>query len=128
VLLLDASSAEPLTDRVAHSNEAGFAAYSPDGNMFVTFGADGRVVLWDGDSGAMLGSVTPAGTDIGVAAGFAPDGKTVRIVSNDGEVFVWDLDVDTWLEAACTIAGRDLDREEWAEAFATRPYRATCEI
>jgi hypothetical protein len=37
----------------------------------VTSSADGRVVLWDGDSGAMLGSVTPAGTDIGVAAGFA---------------------------------------------------------
>ena len=50
---------------------------------------------------------------------------TVVIVSNDGDVYEWDLGVEKWIDAACAMAGRNLDEREWREAFPDRPYRET---
>jgi WD40 repeat protein len=126
VRLLDGATGAPVADRVAHTDQAMLAAFSPDGTTYVTSGFDGRVNLWDSDTGALLASVLPAGPLAGVAGEFAPDGETVRVFSDDGDVFEWDLSVDTWIDTACRIAGRDLDQREWREAFPGRPYRRTC--
>jgi hypothetical protein len=40
---------------------------------------------------------------------------------------LWDLDLATWKQRACDIAGRNLSREEWDLYLpAGTPYRATC--
>jgi hypothetical protein len=54
------------------------------------------------------------------------DGYTVRIVSSDWTVESWDTRPDNWIDAACAIAGRNLTREEWTEAFRDRPYEPSC--
>jgi WD40 repeat protein len=126
VLLLDGATAATLSDRAVHADQAVYARYSPDGSTFVTSGLDGRINLSDGTTGAVLASVQPAGPDVPVAGAYGPGGDTVVIVSNDGDVFEWNLDVDRWIDAACAIAGRNLDRREWREAFPDRPYRETC--
>ncbi len=126
VLLLDGTTAATMSDGTAHSAEALYAAYSPDGTTFVSSGIDGRVNLSDGTTGAVLASVQPAGPDVAVSAVYGPGGDTVVIVSDDGDVYEWDLSGEKWIDAACAIAGRNLDEREWREAFPDRPYRETC--
>jgi WD40 repeat protein len=126
VLLLDGATATTVNDRAAHAAGAVYAAYSPDGTTFVSSGLDGRVNLSDGTTGAVLASVRPAGPDVPVSAVYGPGGESVTVVSADGDVFEWDLGVDTWIDAACAIVGRNLDQREWREAFPDRPYRQTC--
>jgi WD40 repeat protein/class 3 adenylate cyclase len=126
VVLLDGATAATVSDRAAHADQALYTAYSPDGTTFVSSGPDGRVNLSDGTTGAVLASVQPAGPDVGVSAVYGPGGDTVVIVSDDGNVYEWDLGVEKWIDAACAMAGRNLDEREWSEAFPDRAYRRTC--
>jgi hypothetical protein len=36
------------------------------------------------------------------------------------------LSPDVWKRQACLVAGRELTRQEWADAVPGRPYRAVC--
>ena len=81
--VLDVSTAEWIRTPVdRHHNTAITVRYSPDGDTLVSGGLDGRVAVWDGNTGALLGSVV-ASPNVATAAGFAPDGHTVVIASTD---------------------------------------------
>jgi hypothetical protein len=51
-----------------------------------------------------------------------------RVVAGfgDGSIFSYDVDPDSWLRRACAIAGRQLSKQEWADALPGRPYEHTC--
>jgi hypothetical protein len=57
---------------------------------------------------------------------FLPDGHTVVIATPDGGIHTWDTRPSTWMEFACTVAGRNLTTDEWSDAFGDRPYSETC--
>ena len=96
------------------------------GNTLVSAGLDGRVTLWDGHTGAALGTIV-ASQNVATGARFAPDGHTVVIASTDGTVARWDTRVEQWIATACTIAGRSLTPTEWADILADRTYIDTCQ-
>jgi WD40 repeat protein len=102
-------------------------AYASDGSAFVTGGSDGRVHLWDGVTGELRNALPP---DFGTwpMPAFLPDSRTVILASHEptSRVYRWDTDVDSWIEYACRVAGRNLTEEEWREAFGDEPYRETC--
>jgi WD40 repeat protein/DNA-binding SARP family transcriptional activator len=124
--VLDVSTAEWVrAPIVAHRDTAITVRYSPDGNSVVSGGLDGRVALWDGNTGALLGSVV-ATPNVATAAGFAPDGHTVVMASTDGTLARWDTQLEHWISAACAIAGRSLPAAEWAAILPDRPYINTC--
>jgi WD40 repeat protein len=124
--VLDVSTAEWVRTPVdGHHNTAITVGYSADGDTLVSGGLDGRVALWDGNTGALLGSVV-ASPNVAAAAGFAPDGHTVVIASTDGTLAHWNTQVEQWISAACAIAGRDLTGAEWAAILPDRPYIDSC--
>jgi WD domain, G-beta repeat len=110
--------------RTAHDGRVGQVAYAPDGNTLVSGSDDGAIVLWDGRTGALLSTVA-TGLAV-VLPEFLPDGHTVLIASGEASVASWDTSPESWIEFACTVAGRNLTEAEWREAFDTRPYHATC--
>ena len=111
---------------VGHRDTVITVAYAPDGNTLVSGGLDGRVTLWDGHTGAALGTIV-ASHNVATGAGFAPDGHTVVIASTDGTVARWDTDVEQWIATSCKIAGRSLTPTEWADILADRTYIDTCQ-
>lgn len=73
--------------------------YAPDGSRFASCGADGKVFLYDGESGEkVLELVDPSGKTAhssGVLAlAWSPNSKSFVSVSMDGQVKAWDLQSD----------------------------------
>jgi hypothetical protein len=88
----------------------------------VSAASDGRVTLWDGRSGALLGTVT---VDADSAAIFLDD-QVVQIASLDGAVYEWDTSAEHAVEFACRIVGRSLSTAEGDAVLPNRPYQETC--
>jgi WD40 repeat protein len=124
--VLDVDTAEWVgPPRAAHRGGSWQVSYAPDGATFATGGWDGTIALWDGDTGAPLGRVRP-GPHTDAQPQFLSDGHTVLISTHDGTVYTWDTRPETWVDAACAIAGRNLTPDEWSDTFGSRPYRPTC--
>jgi WD40 repeat protein len=100
--------------------------YAPDGTILASGSDDGQVGLWDGRTGALLGTMLPGRPNTAVTVQFLPDGHRLLISSVDGDLYTWDTRVQTWVDFACGVAGRNLTQDEWRDAFGDRPYHRTC--
>ncbi|MGZ4616639.1 MAG: WD40 repeat domain-containing protein, partial [Actinomycetes bacterium] len=111
---------------VGHRGYVATTAYSPAGDRVVSGGADGDVSLWNGRTGAFLGSLHIGSPQVQVAAAFAQDGHTVLAMDMLGTVARWDTRPDAWIRHACPLAGRSLTTSEWRDAFGDRRYQPAC--
>jgi hypothetical protein len=127
VLVLDLATGKPLRPPVPGTGtQVMSTSFGTSGNDIVSGEQAGTVGLWDGSTGERVGTVTIDPTGGGAITRLLPDGRTAMIADLDGKVFRWDLRPDTWVAAACRIAGRDLTRSEWRAAFGDREFRRTC--
>ena len=97
-----------------HGGPTTSAAFSPDGRMLATAGSDGSPILWDVRTRKQLGAPLPGpsqGTRMHVA--FTPDGRHLIAQYFDGQTWEWDVDPASWRDRACTVAGRNLTKDEW---------------
>ena len=103
----------------------GDVAFAPDGSQFATVVA-GQVRIHDGRTGELQASVPlPAGVgEAGLV--YRPRGSELLVSSLDGDVWTLDTRLETWLDRACAIAGRNLTSAEWEAWFPDRPYQVTC--
>lgn len=98
-------------------------AYAPDGATFVSAGADGKVVVYDGLTADPLRTLgAPAHEGSVYAVSYAPDSAAVVTAGADGYVRVWDVAEGTvrgeW--NASTVAPTPLDAQQvgvvWMQA------------
>ena len=73
--------------------EATIVAYSPDGSVLASGHQDGRVQLWDAETGAQIATLDPANERLPSVndLAFSPDGSLLISASSDGTAKVWDL-------------------------------------
>ncbi len=111
--------------RPLKSNFVWHIYWSADGEQLITTAA-GTIDLWDAETLARVGNLK-AGIQEDVA-NVQPmsDGHTLMIGRPTGPVLTWDLRPEKLVELACSLAGRNLTREEWQEFIGARPYRHSC--
>ncbi len=98
-----------------------------DGRTLLAVADDETVSLYDLASGIRLGDPIATSSPLITSAYLRPDGRELLVNMREG-IAVWNLDPDTWFDAACRLAGRNLTPEEWATHFgAIAPYRETCD-
>jgi DNA-binding SARP family transcriptional activator/class 3 adenylate cyclase len=102
---------------------------SDDNTRMLVVTGGGAAHVYDVGSTRQIGRTLRVDLDANVrqvGASLRPDGRQLAVAAEHG-VQLWDLDPETWRNAACRLAGRNLTREEW-ESYIPQgePYRATC--
>jgi WD40 repeat protein len=123
-------STEPEHVVHAHRDAVTALAFTHDGRVLVSAGADGTVNLTDVASGRRLGARMP-GPDATVDALAVTKAGALVSADERGRVAVWDplllsKDLAAWRARVCRLTGRSLDRGEWGRLVPGRRYRTTC--
>lgn len=101
-------------------------SFSPDGVTLASGFDNGSLVLWDVASSHPLGSDLKAIPGAITALAFTSSGIHLLSAHIDGSLIAWDVDVESWHERVCELAGRNLTPDEWRQYFPGAVYRDTC--
>ena len=74
-----------------HSRFALCVRFSPDGALLASSGADGKLFLYDGQTGGLVTELTDAHTGGIYSLSWSPDGKSLLTVSADRCAKLWDI-------------------------------------
>ncbi len=96
------------------------AAISPDGKLLETFGADG-VALWQLPTGKRLAS----GLKLQGLSAFLDDDRLIDAEPYETATLI-DLSPAALIRSACTIAARNLSKQEFADYLGSASYHPTC--
>jgi len=128
VELWDAATGKALAGPLpADSAPITSVSFDPTGRRFATAGeGDGTIRVWFTEGlqqeGTRLGS-DPGATS---AVAFEPGGKVLLAVDDHGGAFSWPASLAAWQQQACSLAGRNLTRAEWAQLVAGPRYTTVC--
>ena len=117
----------PIASGTVAGGPVAAVAFSPDGAMLATAGADGSIRLWDVATQQEVGTPMTAGPEPVYALAFSPDGAMLATAGADGSARLWDVAFPAGLPAAaCAIADQSLTRQQWADYAGTQPFQQVC--
>jgi WD40 repeat protein len=102
-------------------------AFDPSGPWFTTTGGqDGTVKLWSASTLRQEGAALNTEQHASTTAAFDPSGADLIEVDNHGNGFTWPTSIAAWAQRACTVAGRNLTRQEWSRFVSGQRYARVC--
>jgi WD40 repeat protein/DNA-binding SARP family transcriptional activator len=118
---------KPVAARIrAQGQRILYPRFTPDGRTLVTSSADGTVLLWDVSARKPIGSPLTIEAEAYVAAAMSRDGRHLYALPTSRNGVRLAISPQDWKRDACAIAGREISRQEWADALPGREYRAVC--
>ena len=108
--------------------------FNSDGTLLVSSGGNrsgdptGELSIWNvADRSLHMSTLRVANEEVAdLALDETHEGLRVAAADQAG-VLLWDLDVGSWQQRACDVAGRDLTNEEWTALVGSfLPYESTC--
>lgn len=126
--VFDVRSGRQLAELDGHQGEVAGLAIRPDGRLLASTATDDRQLrLWDLDTFLGFGRPLATGSTWRARLAWTPDGRRLLLPMAPAGAAILDMDESHWVAAACTAAGRNLSRAEWAQYLpAGTAYRPTC--
>ncbi len=125
LLLFDPRSGRPTAPPIqVATGEISQVSFSPDGRRVVVASADHTASVWDLRLRARVGNTFGPYPGTVPAVLFEPNGRLLINLISDG--IEWPMDVRSWEQFACGVAGRNLTRAEWRDVLPNRTYRPIC--
>jgi WD40 repeat protein/DNA-binding SARP family transcriptional activator len=116
--------AQPL---LADTSAIADIAFDPSGQRFATTGLqDATVKVWFTASLEQEGPRLAADPNATATAAFEPGARGLLVIDDHGGVFTWPMSLTSWQQRACSLAGRNLTRAEWAQFVAGSGYASVC--
>lgn len=110
--------------RLPHGDESVDAIrFAPDTAVIATV-ADGRVRIWELDSGRLIHEL--GGATIYTDASFTADGRFLITTDYDGYAVIRRWQTADVLRAACALLDAPLTAAEWTNLLPGEPYRPVC--
>ena len=108
-----------------HNGLVGSVSFDPSGKTLATVSSDGNFRIWDVASRKLIGAPLP-GAGNGGWGTFFPDGKHVIAGFFSGIGVIWNVDPTAWAARACSVAHRNLTREEWHTYVSGKSFGDVC--
>jgi WD40 repeat protein len=106
---------------------------SSDSTLLVSAADDGEVVLWDTNTWREIGSLpttlppTPPGELRTVLEAVAFDRQNTRLITaTDQQIWIWRISDKDLLTAACRIANRTIEPDEWEQSVGGSQPKTEC--
>jgi WD40 repeat protein len=109
-----------------HGASVNSISLSADEKLLASASSDRTVRLWDTATGQPIGNPLTGQTDRVMYVAFSPDSRALVSANIDTNIVIWNFNIETWREAVCSAAGRNLTQGEWQAAAPGEPYRKTC--
>jgi WD40 repeat protein len=122
---LGPSISQPLP-MVGHTASVTSLAFSRDGKTLASGSANQELVLWDVETQQSIGEPLSSEAAATSALAFTTDGAELFAGGSAGQLQRWAVGFEQWSERICTLAGRNLTRQEWEQFFPDQTYRKTC--
>jgi WD40 repeat protein len=97
-------------------------SFNEDDSFLASGSWDKTIVLWNVESRQQVGNPLRGHTDHVYSLAFSPDGKTLASGSWDNTILLWNMDMQSWIEKACAMAGRNFTRAEWGQYLSNKTY------
>lgn len=130
IALVDPKTLASIRELPGSRGLSSFMTFDASGSLLLIRGNDNTASIIDVDSAQRVGDTVAIDATDGIVGGvgLSSDATTLAVSNGTtGGVSLWDLRPDRWVAAACTLAGRNLTRDEWRTYLSKLgPYRATC--
>lgn len=125
--IFDPDTLEKLDELPGLHGYAELLTLNADGTTLAAENESDGIRIYDVPSRTQIGENIP---DVDGALGYfamRPDGLELAIPYGDLGLVLWDLDPQTWLDKACSLAGRNLSPQEWDQYLGSfGEYHQSC--
>ena len=125
VQLVDTTSWKRVGEAGPWNERLGNFDLSPDGTQFAAVD-DGAITIVDATTGERQATIPLPVPAAEVQIIYLPDSAHLLVAGSEGSTWTVGTRWQSWVTRACSIAGRNLTREEWQEYYPQRSYEATC--
>lgn len=110
----NAQIGENLTGHREPISDLEFADVDRDGvdGLLVSTSNDATTRVWEIRARRLVARIEAHTADV-TAVAVSPNANLIVTSSQDQSIWVGDLDPETWVDAACDLAGRNMTQEEW---------------
>jgi WD40 repeat protein len=124
-IIEDARIGQSLSGHNEEITDLEFVQFGEEDVLLASTSQDAETRIWSVDAGRLVARIQAHSNDVTAVDVTIPHGLMVTS-GRDHALWVASLDPDSWIDAACALAGRNMTQAEWEAVQGDAPYVRHC--